>query len=314
MAILGMLGGAALGALGGIIGNSQKKREAERQHKRQQELMDKQQGQSKEMYDYTQAGNKEMYDYQLSRTNAKAQMSEMKQAGLNPALMYGMGGEGGAGSGSMGAGSSATGSAPTASKADVQNITAPMDMAQMMLMKAQKENIEANTENTKADTAKKSGVDTEQAEQNVRATTFANDVNEMVTVAKQANKGSAEVEIQETMAQMMDAEWQQFKGVGFGKREFGDPEALANKAMKAGFEKAILEIKDIQARINNTNANTSRTKIQSIIDNYKANLAEEGINPESPAIVKGIIDALIKMGNPSEFKDKVNNKVKEVFK
>lgn len=85
------------------------------------------------------------------RTNYKAQVEQLNKAGLNPGLIYGMGGAGG----TVG-GSSAT------AKGDQGNSSMDIGQAvQLGLMKAQKENIEASTENTKVDTAKKAGVDTD---------------------------------------------------------------------------------------------------------------------------------------------------------
>lgn len=72
-----------------------------------------------------------------NKTNYPAQVEQMKKAGLNPGLMYGMGGGGGA---TTGAGAANSGSVNVA----------PIDVATFALMKAQKENIEADTANKKA--------------------------------------------------------------------------------------------------------------------------------------------------------------------
>lgn len=117
-------------------------------------------------------GSKEMTDYNMSKqlqmwkdTSYGAQVEQMNKAGINPALMYGMGGGGGqiAGSG----GSSVSGqSAGTAQKSSGGEGMGLM-MGQMGLMEAQKKNIEADTKLKEADAAKKIGVDTE----NVKAST-----------------------------------------------------------------------------------------------------------------------------------------------
>lgn len=85
-------------------------------------------------------------------TNFSAQVEEMKKAGVNPGLVYGMNGAGGATTGSVGAGG--------ASKADTQAIDL-QSIASLGLMKAQKELIEAQTEKTEAEAQKTAGVDTE---------------------------------------------------------------------------------------------------------------------------------------------------------
>ena len=81
-----------------------------------------------------------------NKTNYQAQLKHMKKAGLNPALMYGMGGGGGTTAGSQGGGSASGGNA-------VQ--MHPMDMANLSLLKAQRDNIEADTKNKEADTGLK---------------------------------------------------------------------------------------------------------------------------------------------------------------
>lgn len=95
-------------------------------------------------------GNKELTDYNMAKqlemwknTSYPAQMEMMKQAGLNPALMYGMGGGGGqtaqVAQGSVG------GQGAETPKASTGNEGMGLMIGQMGLLKAQKENIEADT-------------------------------------------------------------------------------------------------------------------------------------------------------------------------
>ena len=77
----------------------------------------------------------------------------MKDAGLNPALMYGMSGGGGATTGSQGGGSAPGGSQPR-----------QMDL---QLIKAQKENVEADTEKKSAETDNIRGVEGTQGAQSI---------------------------------------------------------------------------------------------------------------------------------------------------
>ncbi len=91
---------------------------------------------------------KEMWDY----TNYGNQMKHMREAGLNPSLMYGMKGGGGVTTGSQGGGSAASAQAPSQPNVDMS--TAMMGM-QMQLMKAQADNLDAKTNNEKEGVAKK---------------------------------------------------------------------------------------------------------------------------------------------------------------
>ena len=71
------------------------------------------------------------------KTSYKAQMGQLEKAGLNPGLIYGMGGAGGTLGGSSATAQGAAG-------------TGAMDIAgaaQIALLNAQRENIEADTEN-----------------------------------------------------------------------------------------------------------------------------------------------------------------------
>jgi len=85
-----------------------------------------------------------------NKTNYGAQMGHLKSAGLNPGLIYGMGGAGG----QLGS----SNAMPEAAKAGTMDIAGN---AQLALMQAQKENIEADTKNKEAEAAATAGVRTE---------------------------------------------------------------------------------------------------------------------------------------------------------
>lgn len=92
-----------------------------------------------------------------NRTNYWAQRQQMERAGLNPALMYGMG----SGSGGQ------TGNSSSNMDGNIASPNVGMALQngmQMDLLKAQKENIEADTKNKLADATKKSGIDTQVGE------------------------------------------------------------------------------------------------------------------------------------------------------
>lgn len=92
--MLGKAAGSAFGLYQSNYANQKEDWNAKRQQQRQMEL------------------NQQGHDLQMdmwNKTNYGAQIGHMKQAGLNPALMYGMGGGGGATTGSQGGGSAAKG-------------------------------------------------------------------------------------------------------------------------------------------------------------------------------------------------------------
>lgn len=103
-------------------------------------------------------GNKEMLEAQRQKemqmwkdTSYPAQMEMMKKAGINPALMYGMGGGGGVTTGGGGSQVSA-GSAPVGGGEIGMGI---QTMAQVRLLEAQRKNIDADTANKLGDAANK---------------------------------------------------------------------------------------------------------------------------------------------------------------
>nr|DAF24304.1 MAG TPA: DNA pilot protein [Microviridae sp.] len=108
--------------------------------------------------------NKDMWNY----TNYENQVAHMKAAGLNPALLYGNGGGGGAtaaggtampGQGTPG--SAPGGAGPQAIKSQIIEGTG-MGI-QLGLMNAQKRNLEADAAKKEAEATKTAGVDTELA-------------------------------------------------------------------------------------------------------------------------------------------------------
>jgi len=136
---------AANGAVGQVLGMALGGMQDKRQLKQQEKLQDLQIKGNKEMADYGQQKQMEMWE----NTNFNAQKAQMEKAGLNPALMYGMGGAGGA---TTGAGASgAVGGAAADSGAERTGMGLQI-ASQLALQKAQKENIEADTANKKAST------------------------------------------------------------------------------------------------------------------------------------------------------------------
>lgn len=118
-----------------------------RQFEMQKRLYDIAAQQSRQMteFNYQKAG--EWFDKYQS---PEAQISMMKKAGLNPALMYGKGGSGGVTASAPGQGQ--VNSAQAASNySNTTNMAAAGMGMQLELMKAQKENIEADTQTKIAD-------------------------------------------------------------------------------------------------------------------------------------------------------------------
>lgn len=161
--LTGGVGGLVSGAIGGLgslmgIGRRKEKkaREAEeREHKRQLEYMGLQAQYNKEQAKYSTELSKEMWDY----TNYENQVKHLKEAGLNPALLYGQGGGGGSAAG----GGNAAGVGMPSSTGVGMGI-------QWEQMEAQKELAKAEAAKTNAEAAKLMTTDTE----NVKSETEKN--------------------------------------------------------------------------------------------------------------------------------------------
>lgn len=222
------------------------------------------------------------------KTNYPAQVEQLKKAGLNPALLYGKGGGGGATVG-MGMNTGVTGG-QAGMAGGLEGIGV------MGMLPAQIELIKAQTENVKADTAKKSGVDTElgtaqagEARSRTASNEFQNELNKTIGIDDMAERygwASDKIAIE---SQKANAEYEAWKAAGFGNKSFDDPESGMARAMKAGMEKTIEEL--TQAKLIN---NAKEAEI--IVKNFEARLAEQGIHPHSPWWTKLLTDMLEKVG------------------
>lgn len=149
-------GGAASGAagavgseiaygLGELLGTNKRRRE--QQLEDQQKLTDIQQKANLESLKY---GNELQYDL-WERTNYPAQVEKLKEAGLNPALLYGSAGEGGTTGGSAGGAVSGGQAADSAAReaAGIQKLGMGLEIrkkqAEVKLAEAQAKNTEAKT-------------------------------------------------------------------------------------------------------------------------------------------------------------------------
>lgn len=149
---------AGMGLIGGATQNNKDNRQIRQQEK---------------LYDVAEQSNKHMamfnHDLQMQMwrdTGPVGQMEQLKKAGLNPGLIYGMGGAGGQTAAAAQAQGVSSAQAPSGSGREIEEM-AGMGLAmasQVALMDAQKRNIDADTANKQAQTTKTSGADTELTE------------------------------------------------------------------------------------------------------------------------------------------------------
>ena len=141
MPLDGITGAIAGQALGMMLGDQQDKRQIRQQKKLQKEQIKG----NKELADYNQQLQFDMWN----KTNYGAQVEHLKTAGLNPGLIYGMGGAGGATTGSGGGGSVTSGTPTDPSNAQQANMAMGMMMAQQRVLETQAEKMKSHYERTK---------------------------------------------------------------------------------------------------------------------------------------------------------------------
>lgn len=95
-----------------------------------------------------------------NKTNYEAQVKHLKAAGLNPGLIYGMSGGGGATAGAGGA-------MPSNQEGSGGVVSGAMGMMNMSLLNAQKKVLESQANLNNVEAAKKQGVDTEAVKQGI---------------------------------------------------------------------------------------------------------------------------------------------------
>jgi hypothetical protein len=145
---LGGFFGAFANMIGGLAASSQQRADNEYLMNRQAEL-------NKEQADYSTDLAKNYWDY----TNFENQVKHMKEAGLNPALFYAKGGQGGSTGGGQAQGVGLPSTTPTMARIQAQGMG-----AQLQNILSQVELNKAVAKKTDAEADKIKGVDTQLAE------------------------------------------------------------------------------------------------------------------------------------------------------
>jgi uncharacterized small protein (DUF1192 family) len=210
----------------------------------QLQLMDIQNRYNEKMAKNNQKRNKDLWDY----TNYENQTKHIKAAGLNPALIYGMGGGGGA----------------SASGAQGQGVTQPTDRSVEMKLKQQgmglqlesiASQIELNksqAEKNKAEANKIAGADTKVAEKEAEMLESQSEFNKRITKLQDSIEKLTKAQEQKTAAEYFYTQAQE-KKVWEEVREQVVKADVAENTKRAMIRKATLE-----------NFNLMQTGIESI--------------------------------------------------
>lgn len=252
--------------VGGLLGITNKDEEDKRQIRQQQRLTDMQSKANQEAAKRSQEMQLDMWN----KTNYGAQVGHMKDAGLNPALMYGIGGGGGQTTGSANESGVGQGQAANASATTANKLAFGIQAAQTGLLAAQTAKTVAETENLKAATGKtevdtqtgKLDLDTKQQTQKATIQTITETAAKTLAEAVQAQQ--KQVITEETMKD-------QIRSI----QEEAINKILTNKG------------ESIENR---------RKEAQLAIEQFEAKMAESGISPRTPWYMKLVVDQLEKIG------------------
>lgn len=237
-----MWGAIAAGA-GMGLGLLTRRSDDKRQIKQQQKLTDMQKVANSELMGLSYEHQKNMYDHTYNKNTPLQQVKNLKEAGLNPALMYGLGGQGGATAGGGGAsvgGGSAANAAQTSGA-----MTNQMGMGlQMGMMEAQKKLIESQANNLDADTEKKKGVDTEVVQSQIQKLIAETENTEGKTALQKVETLLKKIEVQDASYSQRD----RMDIISYNAEQAAQEVNRAVRENKIGEETATSAINQIKAQ------------------------------------------------------------------
>lgn len=309
--------GQAIGAgLGMALGKFNDERQREQQEKLQQMQIEGQMKLGK--------FNREQAMKMWEDTNYAAQRKQLEKAGMNVGLMYGSAG-GGATTQGAGAGNVTGASAPVGGGEPGMGMQMGI---QTELMKAQIENIKANTEKTKVDAAKTGGVDTTKTNteiQNIlQATQNAQLQAQIMNYDKELRGIEANVagKTQEEVIQQIRTATDKLIGETESAKAKGEIDnatmqniikgaELANEATAAGITATKAGTEATKAGTKQTEQKTENLKAEQITQQLQNELRKNGVEPnDSPAM--RIISRVI--NNTGSSLAKMQNKMSQIIK
>lgn len=271
------IAGAVLGIGAKAVDNAQQRRQ-------QQKLNEDNMKYEKEMTDYNVEKQYDMWQ----RTNYGAQKEQLQKAGLNPGLMYGMSGAGGA------TANISTGSSPNSQANTGGGAGEHMGMGiQMELLQAQKRVLESQAAKNEAEAAKTAGVDTA----NVQADTENKILQKIVTeyTGKEAKDVYEQIKApnRSIEAKTYQDEMEARQGVAGTLYELWKEGKLKDKSV-AEIEQILLanaktreETRNIYKAGELLEQNIKGAKLDNIIKQLEADLqTQTGIDKNSPGFLK----------------------------
>lgn len=270
---MSLMGGLAMA--GGLLMQGANRNAQYNQQKKLQELQIKGQ---KELGHFNQKQAMDMWE----KTNYSAQVEQMEKAGLSKALMYGGGGAGGATAQGGQAGAVTGGQADGEASRMMAQAQTAQTVANLELTKAQAEKTKAEADNISGEVKTGLGLDNKNKQ-------FDLDVKNAVGYQGTADAIKWANEKIQIDSQKANADWEAYKAGAFNGKSFDDKNSPVAKAINAGFNESVEQLK--QTRLEN-NAKGA----ENIVKEFEARMAENGIHPNSPWYVKLIGDLLERAG------------------
>lgn len=294
-----------LAMIGGIVGGGLSLVNSFSQVGKQKKLTQLQEEANSRLMDKSYAHQKELYDYTYNKNKPVQQVRNLEEAGLNPALTYGLGGQGGALAGSGGASVSGA-MAPN----DAENLNSKTNAMGMVLQLAQlRSSIEVNesiANKNNAEANKTKGVDSDIASQTLQKliaeTTNENLKSEYIGLQNEINAIDVEIKGKSKEWQIRHIEYTAKNAAEnlislMRNNEIGNEtkESVITE-IKAKAIEAILQTELTKAETAQTysNINLNQAKIKEISETISQNWNKLGID--------------LKNSNINEFKEVIKSK------
>lgn len=252
----------ASGFLGSVMGRIFGKKDRENQLEQQAAL-------NEQAYDINNRMAEANYERDMRMwedTGYVAQKDQMKRAGLNPALMYGMSGGGGQTANAAGAGSGVgAGQAPSARMG--VNIN-PVAIMEIQNMRAQQDLIRAQTAKVKAETTNLplTGENIIASTGNIQADTELKKINTKIAELEEEYKGA-------TLEQRIG--------------NFAEEATILHQQARSAMAKGNIDTVTQEAVIEQINANVAATYIKMALDNSGIAVNEQQIKESAARILQG---------------------------
>lgn len=224
---------------------------------------------SREMWDKQGQREIDYWKMQNAYNDPSAQMSRLKDAGLNPNLVYG-----------NGADTQSNLPSPSSPMAPPRYNVPNIDIQGVVQSALATQQAEANIARTKAETR---SIDSRTA-----GTEFQNQLNNMIGIDQMANRYNSEVATLQTKEAKALHEYNAWQAGAFQGQPSDSKNSPIAKAIKAGYDQTLQTLQ-------NSKKTGDIMSFEREIKKFEAGLAKQGISPNSPWYVKIVGDLITKV-------------------